>query len=304
METRDTYKMVTDRMLEALERLAENPTARPPWVRPWEVLGGQRNGHSGHVYRGINALLTMLSNYADPRWYTYKQAAENYGTSHVRKGEKGTQIIKWLFLEQDTDLNGTVSKKVVPLCRTFTIFNHEQIEWEAGHEPQLPDLAAHDPAARYVEAMALVTASGATVQHGGDKAFYNREDHIQMPVPGQFKTVEDYWATMLHELVHWTGHSKRCNRSMESRFGDKAYAMEELVAEIGSAFLCNALGIEGKMQHTEYVLHWIKVLQDDKYALFTASRLAQNAVEFLTTGSKADTEAESEAGIEQLDRAA
>lgn len=285
----DQYQAITDRMIAALEESLKPGGNKAPWLRPWKTTGGQRNGATGYVYKGINKVLTLIAGFCDPRWYTYNQVASGkFGESHVRKGEKGTHIVKWLPVTKtvmELDENGDEAEHHYKrmLLRTYVVFNHQQIEWAQGCEPQLPDAPPPvDPALRYGKAQAVVTASGASIQFGSDRACYIPSlDHIQMPAAAQFQTVEDFWATHLHELVHWTGHKARCNRTLDTRFGSDSYAMEELVAELGSAFLCTDLGIEGKLQHEAYILNWITRLQNDKYALFTASRMAQEAANWL-----------------------
>jgi antirestriction protein ArdC len=284
---KDHYKVVTDRIIESLEK------GVAPWVKPWNASSDTpQNGHTGHKYRGINIMLCWASGHADPRWYTFKQVRSGkYGMSHVKKGSAGTPILKWLFKDRtEEDADGNIITNTTPILVTFTVFNHEQVEWEEGKEPMLPEEIEgnkFDPAEACAAAAALLDKTEATVKHGGTRAYYrSTEDYIGMPRPETFKTPEDYWSTLLHEVSHWTGHSSRCNRDLGNRFGSEAYAMEELIAELGSAFLCVDLGIQGKLQHEEYIGEWIKKLQSDKYAVFTAARLAKNAVAHLE-GDKA-----------------
>jgi antirestriction protein ArdC len=173
------------------------------------------------------------------------------------------------------------------MLKTYTVFNFEQIEWDPEHMPKGIELKDINPEAACAEAACLIKKTGATIKHGGGRAFYrSSDDFIGMPEPGAFEDANAYWATLLHEVTHWTGHASRCARDLQNRFGDEKYAAEELVAEMGSAFLCTDLGIQGKIQHASYVSNWIKVLRNDKYALFTAARLAREAVAF-AKGEKA-----------------
>ena len=258
----DNVQEVTDRIVAALEAGVN------PWKCPWTggVHGGLPfNGHSGRVYHGVNVLLLWLSGYTDPRWYTYKQVSEGgYGESHVRKGEKGTKITFWTFFKKtETDAAGNETETSVPFLRVYTVFNHSQVEWADGKEPGVVETT--DPAAAYEAAEAYFGAVTASVTHAGGRACYSRvTDSITLPPRATFKTEADYWATRAHETVHWTGHADRCDREFGKRFGDMAYAAEELVAEMGSAFLCAALGVEGKLQHEEYVAHWVKTMKADK----------------------------------------
>ena len=239
----------------------------------------------------------------DPRWFTFNQT-KKFGTAHVRKGEKGTMIFKWLFLkktvkEDDTDGNEVERNRTVPILKTFTVFNYAQIEWDSDHMPKGVELKDIDPEAACVEAASLVAKTGAKIKHGGGRAFYRpSDDFIGMPEPGAFEDANAYWATMLHEVTHWTGHGSRCARNLGNRFGSEAYAAEELVAEMGSAFLCTDLGVAGKLQHAGYVADWIKVLKNDKYALFTAARLAREAVTFAKGEKATKTETADPTAIE------
>lgn len=284
----DNYKKVTDRIVAALE------AGVAPWIKPWDAsLGQPRNGHSGHVYRGINSMLAYCSPFADPRFYTFNQIKKNYGESHVRKGEKGTPIIFWTFIKEK-DKDGDETGKRIPLLRVYTVFNFEQVEWDEDKAPKPIEVKVIDPEAAYADAAALVERAGADLHHGGGTACYIPSmDRINMPPAGVFNTVEDYWSTMLHEHAHWTKGEGRCVRDMKKRFKDHTYAAEELVAELASAFLCEELGIGGKLQHPEYIGHWIKALKKDKYALFTAARLAKQAAEYLLK-TEAKTEAKDE----------
>lgn len=272
----DSYQIITDLIIEALE----NGTA--PWVCPWDrAMGMPRNGHSGHIYRGINIMLLWASGQLDPRWYTYKQAGM-HGESHVRSGEKGTRICYWKFLEKDsdrTDANGDPIKERVPMLRTFVVFNHTQVEWAEGCEPQQA-VTPMGTVELDEQAMALFEAVPAKLTHGGTRAYYS-QDVITLPPAASFATPGDYLATRAHELAHWTGHKDRLDRDMSGRFGDAAYAMEELVAELAAAFLCADLSLPGNLQHAEYIGSWVKTLKGDKFAVFTAARVAREAVEYI-----------------------
>jgi len=300
-EKRDHYATVTDQIVAALEK------GVAPWVCPWDKSQGMpHNGSNGHQYQGINVWLCWASGFADARWYTFNQVRE-FGESCVRKGEKGTHIVKWLFLDKDeTNADGNAVKRHIPMLRTFVIFNHAQIDWEAGKEPKLPEAKLEfDPATVCAGAASLLGKSGAKVEHGGARAYYSpSQDSITLPVTSTFNTPEGYWATMLHELTHWTGHESRCDRNLSGRFGSHMYAAEELVAEMGSAFLCAELKIQGGLQHPEYIASWIKCLQGDKYAIFTAARLAKEAAEFLKGANAEDDTAEPEAGVTEMDQVA
>lgn len=275
----DRYQQVTDRIVEALER------GVAPWVCPWDkaASGLPRNGHTGHVYRGINTWMCWSSGYSDPRWFTFNQVKQ-YGSSSVRKGEKGTPIVYWRLVEKKErdEETGNETTRKIPFLKGFTVFNYEQISWDPECAPKGVELREHDPCAENEAAAAFVAALGADLSHGGSRAFYRPStDEIRLPEPGAFKSVDDYWSTSFHEHIHWTGASSRCDRGRFGRFGDESYAMEELVAELGAAFLCADLGVGGHLQHAEYVGNWIRVLKSDNRAIFTAQSAARKAVEWM-----------------------
>jgi len=185
-------------------------------------------------------------------------------TSHV-------VFYKFIDKQEIDQSTGEEKSARIPFARVHTVFNIEQCEGiEETEQPQLDQ--------RHQSADEILHNSGADIRHGGDNACYiPSQDMIKLPMPQQFKTPEDYYATALHELTHWTGHKSRCHRDMTGRFGTESYAAEELVAEIGAAFLCAAAGVPGKLQHAEYIQNWLQVLKNDKRAIFPASRLAQEA---------------------------
>ncbi len=284
MAREDLYQKVTDTIVAELER------GVAPWVQPWRTLdarfgGGPFNGYTARGYRGVNVLLLLIAaaekGYQDPRWFTYRQA-KTLG-AQVRRGEKSTLVIFWKQLDfrKKDEENGDDERRRVPLLRSYSVFNAEQCEG-------VPALARPDektPELRHAEVEALFTRNEVDVRHGGSQAFFAPElDFIQMPPLVAFESEEHYWGTKLHELTHWTGHRSRLDRDLSVRFRSEAYAAEELVAEMGSAFLCAHLGIQGRLRHPEHIGHWLKVLKDDKRAVFKASSLAQAAADFVLGG--------------------
>lgn len=275
---RDLYQEVTNRIVASLE------AGTPPWVKPWSVSDQRpRNAATQRLYRGINSVLLELEadakGYADSRWLTYRQAAEL--GAQVRGGEHGSTVVFYKLRElPEAQAEGTEpQKRVVPLLRSFTVFNVAQVDKlpAALTEPTKP--VAWDA---HAEAEALLHASGADIRHSSPKAYYNRGvDLIHLPPQNAFPDQGAYYGTALHELVHWTGHPTRCNRDLKGRFGDSAYAMEELIAEMGSAFLCAHCRIDGGLQHAAYMHSWLEVLKRDKRAVFTASGKAQAAADYV-----------------------
>lgn len=290
MVKEDLYQQVTDAIVAELEK------GVAPWVRPWKTLdarfgGGPFNGHTARGYRGINVWLLLIAGakkgYEDPRWFTYRQA-QTLG-AQVKGKEKCTRVIFWKqmsFKEMD-DGTGTTKERKVPFLRSYNVFNAEQCEGIAA----LARVEEAAPELRYQQAEALFAKHAVDVRFGGDKAFFTPTlDFIQMPRLEAFESEEAYWGTMLHELTHWTGDTSRLNRDLANRFGSEAYAAEELVAEMGSAFLSAHLGIEGRLRHPEYIGHWLRVLKDDKRAVFKASSLAQAAADFVLDQREEESE--------------
>ena len=280
----DLYAVVTARIVAALE------AGTPPWSCPWRRSGVDprpANITTSRLYRGINVLLLNLRCQAEGfnhnRWLTFSQA-QGLG-ARVRRGETGTQIVFFKLHELDAERDlreerDDAQRRVVPLLRAFTVFNVDQIEG-------LPEGMAPAPVPRAdwepIEvAERLLDTSGAVIRHGGSKAFYAPgPDVIQMPPTSAFDASGDYYATALHELTHWTGHPSRCNRPLGMRHGIDAYAFEELVAEMGAAFLTDYCGLVGRMQHASYVASWLQALRNDKRLIFGAASLAQKAADFL-----------------------
>lgn len=276
--SRDLYTEVTNKILADLER------GVAPWVKPWTCtskFGGQPyNAVSGKPYRGINVLMLYAPQFSRNGWMTYKQATDL--GANVRKGERGSMIVfykPFVVSDKNAPIDGKEHTKTIPLLRCFHVFNLEQIDNLPPHlQSEKPD--ERTELQRHAQTETLI--SQASVVHGGDRACYSpARDQIRLPQPGAFVDMGAYYATALHELTHWTGISSRCDRQYRKRFGDTAYAREELVAEMGSAFLCEHCGIDGKLQHSEYIGNWIQVLKSDKRAVLIAASHAQKAADFI-----------------------
>ena len=194
----------------------------------------------------------------------------------MRGGERGTSVVLYKLHEiRDATDN---EKKVIPLLRSFIVFNVAQIDG-LPNQPTQPAQPTWDPE---IEAEMILTSSGAVIRYGTAEAYFHpAKDAIYLPAMASFTDGGGYYATVLHELVHWTGHPKRCNRNLSGRFGNDSYAMEELIAELGSAFLCAQCRIDGRLQHAAYVRSWLPVLKNDKRAIFTAAAKAQQAADLL-----------------------
>ena len=283
----DIYSRVTDQIVTELEKGVR------PWIKPWsaEHAAGRITRplrHNGEPYAGINILMLWAAataqGFAAPIWMTYRQASEL--GAHVRKGEKGSPVVyanKLVRTETD-EATGDESERTIPYMKGYTVFNVEQIEDLPAHyyakaEPRF------DPPARIDHADAFFTALGADIRHGGNQAYYAvGQDYVQMPPFETFRDAESYYATLAHECTHWTRHPSRLERDFgRKRWGDEGYAMEELVAELGAAFLCADLELELAVRddHAAYIASWLKVLKQDKRAIFTAAAHAQRAADFL-----------------------
>lgn len=273
----DLYQAVTDRIVATLERGA------PPWVRPWASLPDAVpiNAGTRKPYRGVNFTLLSLEavacGYASNQWLTYRQALEQ--RAQVRRGEHGTPIVFWQRRATQTeDPEDEPSERRRPFLRAYTVFNVAQIDG-------LPEPVSSVRPVGWTateQAEALLHASGATIRHGGVEAYYcPTTDAIQLPTKAAFPAAAGYYGTALHELTHWTGHTARCHRQLRNRFGEAAYAAEELIAELGAAFLCAHCGIDGELRHAGYLASWLVVLRQDKRAIFTAAAQAQRAADYV-----------------------
>jgi antirestriction protein ArdC len=281
---KDVYDRITAAIVADLEKGVR------PWLKPWNsgAAVSRPLRANGMAYRGINVVMlwsaAMEKGYRAAIWMTFKQALEL--NAHVRNGEQGTGVVyASTFSKTETDADtGEESERDIPFLKGYTVFNVEQIEGLPAHFYPAPP-APVNPETRKAAAEAYFAATGATIRHGGDRAFYAPSlDLIQMPAFESFRDAESYYATLAHETVHWTSHERRLNRDFgRARFGDEGYAMEELVAELGSAFLSADLGLtpEVREDHASYIASWITVLKNDRRAIFTAAAHAQRAADFL-----------------------
>jgi len=288
----DVHATITNTIVAAIEAGTE------AWQMPWHRAGGALsrpvNIATAKPYRGINILALWVAaetrGFSRPEWGTYRQWTAK--GAQVRKGEKGTTTVfyKDLTVEPDDAANqpDTASPERRCVARANVVFNADQVD---GWEPAPAEVSSVETGFTPVaNAEAFVTATGADIRHGGEAAFYRpATDHIQMPPKEVFHgsptstPAEAYYSALCHELVHWSGIPHRLDRILKTRFGSEAYAAEELVAELGAAFLCADLEIslEPRPDHAAYVATWLKVLKTDTRAIFTAASKAQQAVQFL-----------------------
>ena len=269
--------------------IAELEAGRLPWVQPWKSNPAGAtlpvNASTGRRYSEINVLLLWGAGigYGSQQWLTFKQALELGG--NVRKGEHGTTVVyadRFVPAAEARRVEaGEIdTAKGVHFLKRFTVFNVAQCE-------KLPERITAEPIAmpeRQIvpRAEALLSASGATIRIGGDRAFYIPSvDAIQLPPQPAFVEQINYYRTAFHELGHWTGHPTRLARDFSGRFGNQAYTREELVAEICAAFTCASLGIQPTVRHADYIATWLDVLRSDDKAIFRAASMATKAADFI-----------------------
>lgn len=284
----DIYARITERIVAELEKGVR------PWVRPWSAANTigritRPLRHNGEPYTGMNVLLLwsegMARGFASPIWMTFRQANEL--GAHVRKGETAAMVIyASRFTKTETDGHGEEVERDVPFLKAYSVFNVDQVEGLPEHFYHRPSPAL-DPVERIEHADRFFVHTGAAIRHGGSQAFYSPStDHIQMPPFETFRDAASYVAVLSHETVHWTADPRRVGRDLSRYAKDRSErAREELVAEIGSALLCADLGIvpelEPRPDHAAYLASWLKILADDKRAIFQAAAHAQRAVTYL-----------------------
>ncbi len=285
----DIYARITDKIVADLERGVR------PWMQPWKT--GNAVGrvtrplrHNGLPYSGMNVLLlwseAMARGFTSPMWMTFRQAQELGGT--VRKGEQGaTVVFASRFTKTELGAGGEEIDRDIPFLKAYSVFNIAQIDGLPERynireiEPVVEPMRRHERADRFF------AATKADIRYGGDKAFYAPgTDHIQMPPLPAFRDAGAFVATLSHEAVHWTAALHRVNRDLSRYARDRSErAREELIAELGSCFLCADLGIvpelEPRPDHAAYLQSWLKVLGDDRRAIFAAAAHAQRAVAYL-----------------------
>jgi antirestriction protein ArdC len=280
----DVYAKVTSQIINAIEQGVGN------WKMPWHTSGrfasSPINATSRKAYRGINTVCLWAAaeskGYDSGEWATYQQWQER--GAQVRKGEKATTVVFWKFANstaenQDGDDNQPATGSRLLFTRGYAVFNAAQVD---GYTPKAEPAVSMPE--RIERAETWVQSIGADLRHGGNRAYYTTaDDHIQMPPFAAFVENVSYYSTLAHEHTHWTAKSERCDRQLGKRFGDSAYAAEELIAELGAAFVCAHLGLstEPREDHAEYIQSWLKVLRADKRAIFTAASKAQQAADYL-----------------------
>jgi antirestriction protein ArdC len=284
LEIVDIYQTVTDQIVAMIE--SGQTQGQQLWHRAGVTM--PKNALTGKFYRGINVLslwaTAMSRSYDMSVWATYRQWTEM--GAQVRKGEKSALVIFYKDLETE---NPEDEKRIV--ARASFVFNCAQVEGYTA--PAASQIISE--AERIEVADQFLSNTGANIQHGGDSAYFApSKDQIQMPEFSSFVDPVSYYAVALHELTHWSGHKSRLDRDLSGRFKSESYAAEELVAELGAAFLCASMGLtsEPRADHAHYIQHYLRVLKDDKRAIFTAASAAQKAADFLWSLQPAQNEME------------
>jgi len=278
--TSDLYAEVSARIISELERGAL------PWIKPWSATAGRnvpQNAVTNRPYSGCNVILLWLAHdrgWATPRFLTFKQANEAGG--HVRKGEHGTKVYFVKQLQVKDDNSDEAETRLIPLLREYTVFNVDQCENLPESVKAGKPVRVRNPDTRDALADQFLCSTGADMREGHGEAYYvPSRDFISMPAFPAFKGADHFYSTAFHELTHWTGHKSRLDRDLKHRFGAREYAAEELVAELGAAFLCAEFSFNNDLRHAGYIATWVELLKADKRAFFTACNRASKAVDYV-----------------------
>jgi len=283
----NAYEIITDQIIADIETGKASGTE---WVMPWHskaAAGMPISLSTGKAYNGVNIISLWASAYRQgfesSLWGTFKQWRAK--GANVKRGEKGTKIVFWKQLEiSDT---GSDESRVIPMAKAYTVFNADQVD---GYQVDAEPVADPQGADALADIDALIGATGANIEHVGNQACYiPTMDQIRMPKRESFidtansTATENYYSTMFHELAHWTGAAHRLDRTKGKRFGDTAYAFEELVAELSAAFTCAFTGVTSspRADHAQYIANWLGALKSDKRFIFDAAKYASKATQWI-----------------------
>lgn len=284
--------------------IAELKQGRVPWVQPWggagltAPLGLPQNAATGRKYSGINILILWSAvaerGFSGQRWLTFRQALALGG--HVRKGEKGTTVVfadRFIPERERARAKGAGEEpEIIPFLKRFTVFNIDQCEGLPAEAAPPPPLPEHQI---LPQVEALIKVTGVDLRIGGDRAYYDvTADIIRVPPPQAYFEPINWHRTVLHEMVHYTGHVSRLNRDQSGAFGSSAYSFEEIIAETGCAFLWASLSITPTVRHSDYIGAWLDVLRENDRAIIRAASAASKAADYLLSFLDLDDRAAAE----------
>ena len=275
---RDIYQEITDLVIQDLEK------GVVPWEKPWTGPDGEcRNGISQNAYSGINRLITWLdqrSGRGSKLYFSFKQAKSLGG--HVKKGARGIPIVFYKPLKiEEVNKAGEVDEKTIPMMKYSVVFNLDDIEGldsvkDIESKIERREISLHEASEK------IISKINPLIKFGGDQACYRpSSDSIHMPDRDRFKDQPSYYSVLFHEIAHWTGHESRLKRNNKNFFGSYDYAFEELIAEMGAAFISSSVGFKYDAQHAAYIENWLRILKKDKRMLFKAAAQAQKAADFV-----------------------
>lgn len=273
----NVYDIITEQIIQRLQQ------GTIPWQQPWKSAGAPKNLVSKKEYRGINVFLLASQHHQSPYWLTFKQAQDLGG--HIRKGEHGSKVVFWKMLNLETDDADAEDARLIPLLRYYTVFNVDQCDGITAPEGETVN-RPFEPI-QVCESVVAGMPNRPNLGHNDARAYYQPSmDWVNMPKPETFRSNEDYYSVLFHELTHSTGHQSRLNRSTLTDlcpFGSTNYSKEELVAEMGAAFLCGHTGIENCTidNSAAYTKGWLTRLQNDAKLVVIAAAQAQKAADYI-----------------------
>jgi antirestriction protein ArdC len=280
------YDVSDDHVGDRAWFIAELEAGVAPWIKPWSATPCANtpcNAVTNRPYSGCNVILLWMAqaaSYRTPRFLTFKQALGLGG--NVRKGEHGTKVyfVKQLQV-RDEGADDSSETRLIPMMREYTVFNVDQCEGLPESVTTGKPMRVRNPDTRDELADAFLQSTGADIREGGEAYYVPSRDFISMPALAGFKGADHFYSVVFHELTHWSGHKSRLDRDLKNRFGSRNYAAEELIAELGAAFLGAEFGFDGDVRNAGYIASWIELLNADKRAFFTACSQASKAAEYL-----------------------
>jgi len=281
------HKIVAQAFIDQIEA----GMADGKWTAPWAKFATDfsTNAVTKKTYRGFNIFSLWSAGFSSPYWATFKQWKSIDAT--VKKGSKGSLVVFWKIIDSKTRFDANGNPEKVPFLRFSNVFNADQVDgWTAPTLEDRPTLSTNEI---HAECDAMIAATGAEIQHGGNKACYiPSHDRILLPEFNAFHDADSYYQTAFHELAHWTGHASRLDRNLSTRFGSNAYALEELLAELTAAIVGVRMGIDvtTRMDHAKYVKSWLTALREQPECLMHIASKASKVADYLIEGEAGETE--------------